>query len=438
MKNIKEFPRVLIIYHSCINKKDTHGVSLREWFADFPKENLSQIYSGGEVGEERFCAYNFKLGEKDRRLGKLFSKIKGSSLGQSSYVVTLDHKTPKLNKFSLGALLKNKISWWLINTGLWEIIFKPKMSNQLVQFVQNFRPDLIYCQGYSLTFAWLPVMIQEKFKLPICFQTGDDWPSYLYKNSPLSFAIRPVVDGAVRALMRKSQVRLANGKLMVKDYQKKYGLEFTPLMMCDNIDRFDRATPQRVADNTTISIVYSGNLGQGRWVSIVELCEAARLLEDHKILVTAFATTIPQEGVNALRSIVNLQVLPGPSHEQLPCYLKGADILFLPETFNEAKAEEIRLSISTKAHFYMMSKVPVLVYGSEKTGIVDYAKEEGWALVLAEHNLIKLTAALRELINDDKVRQRLVDKGVEVVLKNHMEDTVKNNFLSVLKSIQLT
>lgn len=435
MKNIKEFPRVLIIYHSCINKQDSHGVSLREWFADFPKENLSQIYSGGEVGEERFCGYNFKLGEKERRLGKLFSKIKDSSLGKSSYVVTLDHNTTKLNKFSFWGLLKNKISWWVINTGLLEIIFKPQMSDAIIEFVKNFRPEIIYCQGYSLTFAWLPVMLQNRFNLPICFQTGDDWPSYLYKNSPLSIAIRPIVTRAVRSLMLKSKIRLANGKLMVEDYEKKYGLKFVPLMMCDNIDRFDSAIAHRVADNASISIIYSGNLGQGRWVSIIELCEAAKLLEDHKILITAFATTVPPEAVNALRGIVNLQILPGPPHEQLPSYLKGADILFLPETFDQIKAEEIRLSISTKAHFYMMSKIPVLVYGSPKTGIVNYAKEEGWASVVQEQSLNQLMSALRELITNEKVRKQLVNKGVEVVLKNHMEDSVKNKFLCILNEM---
>ena len=45
MKKSIDYPRVLIVYNSRINTFDQHGVSIRGWFADWPKENLAQIYS---------------------------------------------------------------------------------------------------------------------------------------------------------------------------------------------------------------------------------------------------------------------------------------------------------------------------------------------------------------------------------------------------------
>ena len=439
MENTSKYPRVLIIYHSCINKADQHGVSIREWFADWPKENLAQIYSGGEVGGEKYCDYNFKLGENERRFGKFFFKLKGSSIGQSSYTISLDENFKKLNKFSFWALFKNKISEWLLNTGLWEIIFKPILSKEMVKYVADFKPHIIYCQGYTLTFSRIPVMLHNKLHVPICFQTGDDWPTYLYRDSPLAFLIRPIVNGAVKSLLSKSSIRLANGQLMAEDYFKRYKLSFEPLMMCDSLERFNKAIPIRVVDNETISIVYSGNLGQGRWNSIVELCEATKLLNIHeyKIMITAFATTIPPEAVNKLREINNLQILPGPSHEELPSYLKGADILFLPETFDPIKANEIRLSISTKAHFYMMSEKPVLVYASPATGIVAYAEEEGWACIVREQGLDKLSKALNRLLTDKKYCIELVQNGLEVASSNHDDKKIKERFLNVLNEMKI-
>ena len=438
MKNPNKYPRVLIIYHSCINKTDQHGVSIREWFADWSSQNLAQIYSGGEVGEERFCGYNLKLGQKERRLGKFFFKLKGSSIGQSSYTISLDEHFKKLNKFSFWLLFKNKISEWLINTGLWEVIFKPILSKELIKFVEDFNPQIIYCQGYNLTFSWLPVMLHNRFNIPICFQTGDDWPAYLYKNSPLSFAIQPLVNKAVKSLLSKSSVRLANGKLMVQVYLQRYGLPFEALMMCDNLYRFHNATSFRVVDSKTKSIVYAGNLGQGRWISIIELCRAAKSIQinGYKIMITALATTVPPEAVNKLREIDNLQILPGPTHEELPSYLKGADVLFLPETFDAIKANEIRLSISTKAHFYMMSEKPILVYAPPITGIVDYAKDELWACIVEVQNINKLTFALNNLLTNNEYREELVRKGIEVVSKNHVEDKIRERFLYILNKFQ--
>ena len=61
-----------------------------------------------------------------------------------------------------------------------------------------------------------PIMIHKMFNIPICFQTGDDWPANLYVDSPLSFAIRPIVQGTVKTLLAASSARLVNGNLMAK------------------------------------------------------------------------------------------------------------------------------------------------------------------------------------------------------------------------------
>jgi glycosyltransferase involved in cell wall biosynthesis len=434
MKDLKKYPKVLIIYHTCINKEDLYGVSIRGWFADWPKENLAQIYSGGEVGEERFCGVNFKLEEKERRFGNLFFKIKGSAIGQNSFPILPQKNFLQLNKLSFWSLFKNRLSIFLINSGFWELIFKPVLSKGMLKFVKDFNPQIIYCQGYNLTFTWLPLMIQKKFNIPICFQTGDDWPSYLYKDSTFSFAIKPIIHQSIKSLLLNSSVKLANGKLMAEDYRKRYGISFEPLMMCDNLYRFRNAITRKVVNDAVLSIIYSGSLGLGRWNSIIDLCNAAKLLETQgfKIMITVFATLIPSEAVNKLREKDNLQILPGPSHEELPSYLKGADILFLPETFDPVKADEIRLSISTKAHFYMMSEKPILVYASPITGIVEYAKDEEWACVVEEQSLNKLSQAILKLITNNEYRKSLTNKGLEVVEKNHSQDIVRERFLSLL------
>jgi glycosyltransferase involved in cell wall biosynthesis len=205
-------------------------------------------------------------------------------------------------------------------------------------------------------------------------------------------------------------------------------------MMCDNLYRFRNAITRKVVNDAVLSIIYSGSLGLGRWNSIIDLCNAAKLLETQgfKIMITVFATLIPSEAVNKLREKDNLQILPGPSHEELPSYLKGADILFLPETFDPVKADEIRLSISTKAHFYMMSEKPILVYASPITGIVEYAKDEEWACVVEEQSLNKLSQAILKLITNNEYRKSLTNKGLEVVEKNHSQDIVRERFLSLL------
>ena len=435
MNEIKIFPRVLIIYNSRINKADQHGVSIRGWFGDWPKEKLAQIYSGGEVGDESFCAFNFKLGPNERRLGKFFFKLKSSPIGQTSYIVP---EGENLQRISLLSLFKNKISEWLINTGLWEIIFKPILSNELINYIESFKPQIIYCQGYSLTFSWLPIMIHKMFNIPICFQTGDDWPANLYVDSPLSFAIRPIVQGTVKTLLAASSARLVNGNLMAKLFNERYKISFEPVMMCDNLVRFRKSIPHRVFDKNVLTVIYTGGLAHGRWVSLVDLCKAAESIniDGFKIKVIALATIIPAEAVNTLGKVNNLFIQPGPSHEELPSYLKGANVLFLPETFDPVEAKVIGLSVSTKAHLYMMSERPILVYSSPITGVMQYAKEAGWGHTVQEQNENKLSEALHSLLTDDKYCKMLIENGIQVVLKNHDENNVRARFLSILNEIK--
>ena len=182
------------------------------------------------------------------------------------------------------------------------------------------------------------------------------------------------------------------------------------------------------------SIVYAGGLAYGRWVSIVELCEAVRMLKNNGLnaMVTVFASGIPKEAMNKLQEIDNLQIHPAPSHEELPSYLKGADILYLPETFNAEIANSFRLSISTKAHLYMMSERPVLVYSPPATGIMNYAITDHWAFTVQEQNVIKLSQGLLKLFTDPVHCKKLIDTGLEVVARNHDEKKIRARFLYIL------
>ncbi len=83
----------------------------------------------------------------------------------------------------------------------------------------------------------------------------------------------------------------------------------------------------------------------------------------------------------------------------------------------------------------MMSEKPILVYASPKTGIVHYAKEEGWAFVVEEQNPDKLAQALQLLLTNNEICKKIVNKGLEVVSKNHVAEKVRANFLERLSNL---
>ena len=69
-----KYPKILVLAMGRINQKDTsnNGLLLRNLFAGFPKENLAQIYSGGNNSDQGFFSRYYCLDEKDRFFGKIF------------------------------------------------------------------------------------------------------------------------------------------------------------------------------------------------------------------------------------------------------------------------------------------------------------------------------------------------------------------------------
>ena len=422
-----QYPRVLIVYHACINKADQHGVSIRGWFAQWPKDDLGQIYSGQESGTGTFCGHSYKLGIKDRWFGWLFSKLKSSSIGEASIqVVTINGAPTAQNESNPYNFFKRIVGKILLNSGIWEFIFRPKLSAELVSWVEAFRPDIIYCQGYSLGFTWLPIQLKFRFGIPICFQTGDDWPEELYKDSVFSLLVRPVVRSSVKKLLSLSEVRFSNGPDMTADYSRKYRLHFEPLMMCDDYSRFHESKTNRVAETNVLSIIYAGTLGAGRWRVIGDLCLIANELREEglPVQVTALVSSTPPESVEFLNSLANFNLLPAPSHEILPSFLKGADILFLPESFEANRLSHTNLSISTKAHLYMMSKKPTLIYAPPSSGIMKYAKAFNWGCRVSECDLKQLKNALKRLAQDGEYTHKLIEDGLKLALSHHQSSLV--------------
>lgn len=437
----EEYPRTLIVYLSCINQTDQHGMSLRNWFADWPRERLAQIYSGNERGDERFCGHTFKLGPQERRFGRLFFALKGSALGEAASPVFIDESTEGgLSRLSWAAVWRHRVSRILVESGLWELIFPPVISPGLKAWLNDFQPEVIYCQGYTLSFVWLALALRRELGLPICFHVADDWPTFLYRDSIVAWAIRPLVEHSARELITSAAVRFAIGPTMAAEYESRYGVPVQSLMQCDNIERFRAVTPRRVVEAGDFSIVYTGSLELGRWAPLADLCSATQLLqrEGLNVTVTAFASAVPPEAINILREMPHLQILPPPPHDEVPAVLKGADILFLPETFNPGTARMIRLAVSTKAHLYMMSERPILVYAPSITGIVDYARREGWAYVVDRQDVGLLADGVQQLLVDRDLVRQLVQTGVRVALKNHDERVVRQRLVQSVQQLAVS
>lgn len=424
------YPKVLVVALGRINEGDLHnnGLLLRNLFKDYPKENIAQIYSSGNNGDNGFFGHYYCISKEDRRLGRFFYLFKGEERVERKSVTRHSKRGIKQRIRSITFNL-------FIKTGLYELLFRVKISKQMEKWIEEFKPDIIFAQGYNLSFTLLPILIKKQFKIKLAFLSTDDWPRYLYsgmlgENKVLSIISRRKAIKLSNELIKLTDVPFAFGHPMAKEYEKRYGKQFNVISHSDEPKRFELCQTKRLNPPEVYSIITIGNFNRYRWPLLLDLNEACEKLnaEGISVRVSILSSAIETECRQKLNDAKYIDIYEDPGNDNLPCYLKGADLLFLPEGFDGNFVEAIRLSISSKAHLYMFSKKPIIVYAHKNTGIAQYAIDFGWAKVLTDRSIVKLADVIKELIMNTETVKKQAIIAYDFALETHDNQKVSSIF----------
>jgi glycosyltransferase involved in cell wall biosynthesis len=419
-----------------INAADTsnNGLLLRNLFGNWPREKLAQIYSSGDTGDAGFFGSYYKLGPHDRRLGCLFNRLKKDALDAEDSKNKGVDSTASNNRKSVATWVKK----WFVDTGLYELVFFPRISSQMRSWINEFRPDVVFAQGYSLAFTWLPLSISEHFGVPICYYPTDDWPNDIYrfsKNIPrlLSWPARRAVVYSSRQLVRQSAIRVAFNPAMQAAYSARYQVPFDILMHGDHATRFAKSPPKRLMDIRKYWIVSTGVFDWHRWPLLRDLDQACDILASigHPVRATIFPVNWPTKDAVRQAQFRHIEFSPCPNHEEMAAILRGADLLFLPERFDDT-VEDIKLCVSTKAHLFMFSGKPIVVYSAFETGIAQYAQQEQWAVLVDQRNPEILSRAIQDIAENNAIRQTLLANAQRIAELNHNLSVIQARFQEML------
>ena len=207
-------------------------------------------------------------GPRDRWLGSLFYGVKTAAYEN------LMLKTSVLPSSSITgqkkASIKSIVKSLIVDTGLYELIFRPRLAKAMLAWIEEFHPDIIFAQGYCLTFTWLPVMLKKHFGIKLALFTTDDWPTYLYSGQHGELKIfvslmRRIVKSATSKLMSAVDIPFAFGQLMAEEYVERYKKEFITLSHADSVKRFSDAAPIRCHATGIFTILAAGGFNRYRW-----------------------------------------------------------------------------------------------------------------------------------------------------------------------------
>lgn len=109
-----------------------------------------------------------------------------------------------------------------------ELFRKFMLTDDLVQWIKKFDPEIIYCHIASLSQTRFVTQVIRKFDIPICIHIMDDWFFHKYQRGIFGTFLRREFHRQYTYIIKKSAVRMAIGKEMSLEYERRYGYPFIP------------------------------------------------------------------------------------------------------------------------------------------------------------------------------------------------------------------
>ncbi|NCN53211.1 glycosyltransferase family 4 protein [Candidatus Wolfebacteria bacterium] len=211
-------------------------------------------------------------------------------------------------------------------------------------------------------------------------------------------------------------------------YEKRYGKNITDKIIIIYNAVFPEPYLALKKDSSRknkpyFDIVFTGRIYWPQIEALKNLMKAVDSINDIDIKVKIYCPN-PPEYVQKLGIKSEKAVFDSALPQEMPIIQSQADILFLPLSWGTKSQAIIDTATPSKLTDYLIARRPILIHAPASSFLVKYAKENNFALVVDENNIEKLKAAIKKLLTDKKLSEKLVKNAQKTFFKNH--DPKKN------------
>ncbi len=433
---MSNYPKILIVGQS-FNKKSGGGVTISNLFKGWPKDRLvvasnTNLYSDLDTS---VCDTYYQLGYNDKLhpfpINIILPKIQCGILPIASTNADANADglpgTPvKSGKFKF---IYTALAAALHFFGLYNIVYKLKITPAFKKWLADYNPDIIYTQLASVELIRFTDELYTLTGKPIAVHIMDDWPLTINKPGIFYNYWQNVIDKEFRALLKKSAIKMSISNAMGDEYKKRYGHDFVPFHNPIDINFWKPKEAKTYTQNEIFTILYAGRIGFGIESSLADIAAAVNeVVREYKNIIFEIQTADAEALHKAVTLTQNVKWVQPTAYTALPAKFSSADLLLLPQDFDEKSVRFLRYSFPTKVSEYMISGTTVLVYGDASTGLTKYALNEKWAYVVTENNKTALVKAIKELYTNTALRKDLAQRAQQIAEDRENAVTVREEF----------
>jgi len=272
---------------------------------------------------------------------------------------------------------------------------------------------------------------------PLVLIVHDDWVAGLQRDS---FVLKHFSDTILRFVARQAAHVYAVTPYMGERLSARYGVA-SEVQMPAIETAVDNAVPaRRMNTHECLRIIYAGTLTgatDDSFKLLLDLVKGDKLLgfgiTSWELLLFVLAT--PEQAIAAGWQHERIKVKGWVSQEELRASLTTADILFLPFSFRDDERFATEQAFPSKTADYLKSGRPILILAPPYSSLVRYAREFGFAEIVAQPDADKLAQSIARIWNSDEYRQELTANSRATLNANHDINKQRQEFKALLNEL---
>ncbi len=421
--------KVLVMSSTPWDDSNSFGNSYSNLFEGIDEIEIANIYCRSGMPDNKVVNRYFQMTEKTlikNLKNKNFPSGKEITVDTSS-ASSLSEKEQKtfdsVRKRRLQIFLWARELIWKI--GRWK-------SAELKEFIDDFDPDIIFQPIYfSSHLCDISLFIKKYTNKPMLGYVSDDCYTLRQFNlSPLYWINRLFVRRKVKKVIDSCELLYVISDIQKNEYDRIFKKECKILTKCAD---FSEPAPVKTEYNKPLKLVYTGNLGAGRWKSVSLVSQAVEKInnEDDALAFEIYSATPLTEKMKksfAHNGTVFKGAVPSSEVEKIQ---SDADILVHVEGLDLKSRLQVHQSFSTKIVDYLKAARTILAVGVKDEASINYLLQNNCAVVC--ENTVDIYYNLRELISDktylDDFSRRAYYRGQF----NHSSKKIKSMLLNDIK-----
>ncbi len=420
--------RILILSNTPWNNNNSFGNTFSNLFEGLDDIEIANIYCKSGLPSNSCVSRYFQITEKSlikNLKNKAVPSGKEVTAPEKSIIMSNDEqkKFDKLRKYRFQPIFWARDLIWKV--GRWE-------SPELKKFIDDFSPDLLYLPlYYSNGLLDISLFLTEYCNCRAIGHISDDnYSLRQFSLSPLFWLNRFIIRSKLRKVVKKCEFLHVISDIQKNEYEKMLNKECRVFKKSHCFEN----EPKKHELNSPLKVVYTGNIGGGRWQTLALIGKALDEANKDGVKAQLFIYTFtPLTGrmKKALAYPNTVFVMGGvPSCEVLKIQ-QNADILVHVESFKLKERLWVHQSFSTKIVDYLHTGNCIFAVGTKDMAFMDYlVKNDAAVTALGKNNIEK---NLKRLISSPDLIREYGEKAWLAGKKNHEHSTVSAEFMRDLK-----